>query len=331
MPESWKKTFLSDKYEVSTEGSVRRVDPEEVHTIFFNKNGIAFTTLVNGDISFTILVSVLVLSTFERVRVEGEKVHYIDGDKNNNSVHNLLWILKDLVHLTKHISWILEGKSVILSDLSSGEVFRMLSPTDAAEFVRVKRMEIYNALRFEKSIDGYMVKHLSGHEICECRKVIGTNKSLVTCCGKVMKDDGEWIQSSYEDIQKYKSVELVSNTNEEETKVYRNIHTLVAEAFIGKCYIGDVIKHVDGNIRNNSVFNLVHVSHWKVNRKDEYKLYTKYVPDKRVVRTDPLGIKMVFDSLRLAAKATNISPTSISKCCRGKMVSCRGFKFERCE
>ena len=49
--------------------------------------------------------------------------------------------------------------------------------------------------------------------------------------------------------------------------------------------------------------------------------------EKRVIRTDPFGVKVVFDSFRLAAKETNISPTSVSKCCNGKMISCRGFKF----
>ncbi|CAN0585409.1 unnamed protein product, partial [Ectocarpus sp. 12 AP-2014] len=89
--EIWKPTHLTDSYEVSNLGRVRRTASKNVRRTSTNRHGYQLLTLPIGGKSFTNLVGRLVLGAFDRAPIDGDVAHHIDRDRANDVIENLRW------------------------------------------------------------------------------------------------------------------------------------------------------------------------------------------------------------------------------------------------
>lgn len=105
--------------------------------------------------------------------------------------------------------------------------------------------------------------------------------------------------------------------------ITKNVHELVANAFLGKRPDGMTINHKDGNKVNNKLSNLEIVSYSK-NLKHAYESgLNKHLRPVRIVETSE-----VFASIKECADAINGDCADISMCLNGKLKSHKGLHFE---
>lgn len=129
-------------------------------------------------------------------------------------------------------------------------------------------------------------------------------------------------------------------------KMYnKQIHRLVAQAFIPNQDNFPIVNHIDGNKTNNRVENLEWCS-YSHNTKEAYRIGLKTISDKHKQATRKLGLQSgkkiaqkdllgnvikIFDSGRQASIELNINQGCISMCCNGKRKSVGGYKWEYIE
>ena len=107
------------------------------------------------------------------------------------------------------------------------------------------------------------------------------------------------------------------------------VHRLVAEAFIPKDEGKNEINHIDGNPLNNCVENLEwctrkeNMVHAYVNNLSKLPKYNK-ANSKRIKRNDGKTYQNAYD----AAKELNVSVCSIRDVLKGRIKTCKGYKFE---
>lgn len=88
--EVWKDTFYNDKYEVSSEGTVRRKGKVDCLKINYKSTG----NYGRVNIGKTMMVHKIVALTFIGNRPDGMDINHIDGDKKNNKVDNLEFVTR---------------------------------------------------------------------------------------------------------------------------------------------------------------------------------------------------------------------------------------------
>jgi hypothetical protein len=119
----------------------------------------------------------------------------------------------------------------------------------------------------------------------------------------------------------YKYVMLYNN------KKRRNVlvHRLVAETYISKIDIKMTVNHIDGKKSNNNKNNLEIVSSSE-NQKHAYKngLRKENKNTRQIVRSDNKIFKNAYD----ASKELNVSVCSVRDVLKGRIKTCKGYKFK---
>lgn len=127
----------------------------------------------------------------------------------------------------------------------------------------------------------------------------------------------------------YMQVRLYKENNKKDFK----IHRLVANAFITNYYCKPEINHIDGNKQNNNVDNL----EWCTRKENEqhavkYGLHNYEAAIKKTSKkVKAINIKtkeiLSFKSLSHASRELKIDCSNICNCCKNKIKSIGGYKF----
>lgn len=143
---------------------------------------------------------------------------------------------------------------------------------------------------------------------------------------KTIKFGRDKIIGTGKDCRGYTHVTLFKNNK----RLTRNIHRLVAIAFIPNPNNYEQIDHIDGNPQNNKVENL----RWctaKQNHNFEKAIENKIrihvkLEGKKICQFSKLGIKIrTWDSISSAARTLGIARKGIRDCCRNKQKSAFGY------
>lgn len=126
-------------------------------------------------------------------------------------------------------------------------------------------------------------------------------------------------------------------------KMYnKQLHRLLAKAFIPNPNNYPIINHKDGNKLNNSLDNLEWCT-YKHNCNEAYRLGLNYISEKHLKHIRELGLKSgkkvaqldlngnvvkIYNSSRQASLELGISQGNISLCCNGKRRTTNGFKWK---
>lgn len=94
------------------------------------------------------------------------------------------------------------------------------------------------------------------YEVSDQGRVKSLDRTITDALGRERRLRGQVIAGSTH-MGGYHSVVLRRGNG----RVHRLVHRLVAEAFIGSRPLGEVVRHLDGNPKNNFVDNLAYGTH----------------------------------------------------------------------
>lgn len=112
----------------------------------------------------------------------------------------------------------------------------------------------------------------------------------------------------------------LSNKGKEKQK---KIHRIVAEAFIPNPLNKPQVNHIDGNKKNNCVWNL----EWCTNSENMHHMYECGKGNGMQVKIVETG--EVFNTVLQCAKHINGDDSNILQCLKGKRKTHKGYHFER--
>jgi len=317
--EIWKPCHLTDLYEVSDIGRVRRSETKTVRKNAINPHGYQYLTFPIGGKSYTCLVGRLVLHAFVGQPLDGEVAHHIDGNSDNDILENLKWASIGEAGTTRCFPSTLMSRSVIAESLGGDEVHLFISPLEASFFIGCTRGSIYDAIRFDRKFHGYTFDYDASDEpTCRKKKVAGWESYMISEDGRIKGQQGGWKMGTKHGVQSqsstnvYRRSELTKWIGDKKVRKKKYIHTLVSEAFLGECPDGYQVNHIDGDTSHNDVSNLQYVNKSE-NNKRAYKNGRKPPNEKAVVLIKPDGTFSRFKSSSEGARETGCSIASVSK------------------
>lgn len=138
----------------------------------------------------------------------------------------------------------------------------------------------------------------------------------ITSCGKVWSYRSKKFLSPSKTPNGYYHVLLQCK----EKKICRNIHRLVAEAYLDNPYGKDTVDHIDGNPENNNVNNLQWLTH------TENKVKGKRGKVCKIVCVDD---GRIFDTQKECANFYGLDSGNVNKVIMGKLKTTGGKIFKR--
>lgn len=147
--------------------------------------------------------------------------------------------------------------------------------------------------------------------------------------GNIKNFKNNKIISGYYDKDGYKRICLYKKENNKEKRYYPFIHRLVAQAFIPNPNNYPIINHKNEIKDDNIVSNL----EWcTIKYNNNYGNRNKKIREKRIkkVAQYSLDMKLIkkYNSITEASKEANASTSQISKCCKGKFKTAKGYKWK---
>lgn len=161
-------------------------------------------------------------------------------------------------------------------------------------------------------------------------------RECTVCSSYLVSDEGDIKHKQTGKIRKQKLnkdnyLEINLSMGSRHSVVHRQVHRLVAEAFIPNPENKPQVNHKDGDTTNNCVSNLEWVT------PSENQLHAVKIGiinscnrgGKPCIQKDIQGNTIrVFDSMSEASKILNISQSCINRVCLGQRKSAKGFIFE---
>ena len=155
----------------------------------------------------------------------------------------------------------------------------------------------------------------------------------ITSDGEVISYQGRHPRALKQNIRGKSCGYLAVSLSKNDIKKTKNIHTLVARAFIDNPKNLNDVNHKDGVKINNAVGNL----EWVTKKENIWHaikigLITRHGRDKRPVigKNKKTGESLVFNSMSEAA-LHGFKAASICVCCKGKRPSHYGYKWSYLE
>lgn len=328
----WKK-IPGYAYEVSDLGNVRNSVSLKILKPYTTQGKYASVQLWKNKKQRTFRIHRLVAELYIPNPSQKRYVNHINGNKWDNSIKNLEWTTQSEQNL--HAYKI--GKSVrnggqrkIGQYDKEGNLINIYSSTkQAAQKTKVNRSGInYCCLGRYKTSGGYIWKYLDVNE---------ENKE-----GEIWRPIWLWIGpknepdlklqmtnstvSNYGRVKNNKGVLLKQSKRGKYLRVYIegksiSVHRLVAQAFIERKQNKLLVDHIDNNVLNNKVTNLRWVTPTEnMNNKNSQtwcKKVAKYTLKDVFIKE--------YRSIKEAALENNTDASCITKCCKGKVKTSKGF------
>lgn len=320
--EVWKPTHLTDLYEVSNLGRVRRTDSKKVRSNSTNRHGYQLLTLPVGGKDFTNLVGRLVLGAFARAPIDGDVAHHIDRNRANDVIENLKWTTISEASAGRSYPSTIASRPVVATSVNGGEDMFFMSALEASAFFETSRDSIYNSMRFERSLKEYRFGYdKSNDPTGEVKKIRGSTSHLVSSDGRVKMSRGRWTQGYRHTVKLqtgdrcYRRVDMTLIVDGKSIRAREYVHVLVAEAFIGERPQGYQVDHIDGFEGNNDLSNLRYVSP-SDNNRNAYARGRRQAPgEKPVLLIKQDGTFTRFKSSSEGARQMGVNVATVSINC----------------
>lgn len=265
--------------------------------------------------------------------IEGKtKVNHKDRIKSNNHVDNLEWVTTGENNQHAHVTGTKPYTRAVEQYSKDGKYIQTFSSVkEAAKQLNVGSRVIPLACSGKnKTCRGYVLKYAVEKEIRvddpdeDWKPIPRHPKYEVSTKGRVYSTKFKHIMKLAPDGN-YLAIRLMDGNYQ--------VHTLVAKAFLG-LPPSDIkfprVNHKDGNGKNNYLSNL----EWLTSSENSLHAYkmglNKSMRMVRRTNLDGSDVK-IFNSIREAAKETEVAPSGIVYNCRGKTKLCRGYKFSYIE
>lgn len=319
--EVWKKTTVSDKYDVSSYGRVRNSKRGNLLKQVTKPKGYKTAPFLKKHHSVHRLMA---LAFFGNPK-KGQSVDHIDRKPSNNRISNLRWA-------TKYEQANNRGK---MSRPSGLHVFCVEVRTEAeTEFASISHaaesMTSFSPLSFGSLVrnirrcvnrgEDYLGRKwfLMDQPVGEIRPIPSAPRYSVSSCGMIKGLYGRWTRGW--EFDGYMIVAL--------HKKNRSVHRVVAEAFLGAPSGDDiVVNHKNGVKHWNHLDNLEYCTR---SENSQHAIQMGLVGTTKVLRIckDSGMILEQHDSVKDAMSFVGKESGSlIGKCCVGKAVTAYGFRW----